>query len=136
MQTRRGFTFVELLVAVAVFGALTAVAVPRYHDFKERAYLSSMRSELGSLRVAQEAYWSENQTYSTDTTALDWNGSSLVTLNLSALNPGAGFTAEARHVRYPGALCATYVGSDAVSSASGEIICTASGSGVGSGLTP
>ncbi len=136
MRKRNGFTFVEVLVALAVFGALTAVAVPRYRTFKERAYLASLRTELGSLRVAQEAFWAENHLYSTDTTALDWNGSSKVALSLTAADPSAGFTAEARHALYPGAVCATYVGADAVNTASGDIICTAGASGIGAGVTP
>lgn len=136
MSKRHGFTFAEILVALAVFGVLTAVAVPRYRDFKERGYLASLKSELANLRVAEEAHWAEHQTYSTDTTALDWNGSSLVELSIASADLDGGFTAQARHTLSPGLSCVTAVGKEAVGVASGEIVCTAVGSGVGAGVTP
>lgn len=136
MRRRSGFTFVEILVALAVFGALTAVAVPRYRLFKERAYVASMRTELGSLRVAQEAFWAENQLYTADTTALDWNGSSRIQLAISVSDPTAGYTAIAQHAQLPGAQCATYVGADATTTASGDIVCTGASAGTGAGVLP
>lgn len=131
---RRGFTFVEILVAMAVFGVLTAVGVPRYRTFRERAYIASMRTELGSLRVAEEAYWAENMAYSTDTTSLDWNGSSLIQLTISSSDLAGGFTALARHTSAPGMQCATYVGKEATSTPSGEIICTAAAAPPGNAI--
>jgi prepilin-type N-terminal cleavage/methylation domain-containing protein len=136
VRRRSGFTFVEILVALAVFGAITAVAVPRYRQFKERAYVASLRTELGSLRVAQEAFWAENQVYTADATALDWNGSSRVQLAISMADPAAGYTAIAQHAQLPGAQCATYVGAEATTTASGDIVCTGAASAAGAGVLP
>ena len=124
-NSRKGFTFVEILVAMAFFGALTAVAVPKYRSFRERAFVATMRTELGSLRVAEEAHWAENMAYSTDTTSLDWNGSSGIQLTIASSDLTGGFFAIARHVSAPGTQCATYVGREATSTPSGEIVCTA-----------
>jgi type IV pilus assembly protein PilA len=137
MQRRRaGFTFVEILIAMAVFGTLTAVAVPRYRLFKERAYLATMKSELGSLRIAQEAFWAENQAYTTDTTQLDWNGSGAIKLALASADPLGGFSAVATHALAPSLSCATFVGKDATTSASGDIVCTTASGGGAAGVTP
>jgi prepilin-type N-terminal cleavage/methylation domain-containing protein len=136
MSRHRGFTFAEILVALAVFGALTAVAVPRYREYKERSYVASMKSELANLRIAEEAHWAEHQTYSSDTTSLDWNGSSHVQLTIASADLEGGFTAEARHILSPGLKCVTAVGKEAVSVPSGEIVCTSVGSAVGAGVTP
>ena len=132
MLRRPGFTFVEILTAMTVFGILTAVAVPRYRQFKERAYVATMKSELGSLRVAQEAFWAENQAYTTDTTLLDWNGSANIRLALASSDPNGGFSATATHLAAPALSCATFVGKDASTTASGDIVCT---SIVGGGST-
>jgi prepilin-type N-terminal cleavage/methylation domain-containing protein len=136
MLRRPGFTFIEILIAMTVFGILTTVAVPRYRLFKERAYMASMKSELGSLRVAQEAFWAENLAYATDTTLLDWNGSGDVRLALASSDPSGGFSATATHVLAPNLSCATFVGREASTTASGDIICTAVGGGSSAGVTP
>lgn len=135
-RTTRGFTFIEILVAMAVFGALTAIAVPRYRSYKDRAYMASMRTELGSLRIAEEAFWAEHMVYSTDTAALDWNGSSRVQIAISSSDLNYGFSAIAKHDLAPTLQCQTFIGREATTTASGDIICGASGSGgVGAGVT-
>lgn len=130
---RVGFTFVELLVAMAVFGSLTAIAVPRYRKVKERAYSGAMRSDLAELRIAQEGFWAENQSYTTDTTQLDWRPTSDVHVSIVTPDPVSGYDATAQHAKLPGLVCFTSVGR--VTSAgipSGEITCGA-GSALPSG---
>ncbi len=136
MRRRAGFTFIEILIALTVFGILTAVAVPRYRQFKERAFMANMKAELGSLRVAQEAFWAENLAYTTDTTLLDWNGSEKIQLALASSDPIGGFTATATHQEAPTLSCTTAVGKDAVGVASGDIVCTANPTGAATALTP
>lgn len=135
-RNTRGFTFVEILVAMAVFGALTAIAVPRYRSFKDRAYMATMRTELGSLRVSEEAYWAEHMVYSTDTASLDWNGSSRVQLAIASSDLNHGFSAKATHQLAPTLQCQTFVGREATTTASGDIICgTSNSGGPGAGVT-
>jgi prepilin-type N-terminal cleavage/methylation domain-containing protein len=140
-QHRRfGFTFVELLVAMMVFGALSAVAVPRYRQVRERAYTGAMRSDLAGLRIAQEAFWAENQAYTTDTTQLDWRPTSGVLLSIAAPDPVAGYDATAVHVEVRGLVCTTSVGRvTATGAPSGEISCgpgTSVATGAGTPATP
>ncbi|MCC6317064.1 MAG: prepilin-type N-terminal cleavage/methylation domain-containing protein [Gemmatimonadaceae bacterium] len=136
-RNSRGFTFAEILVAMVVFGALTAIAVPRYRTFKERAFIASMKTDLGSLRVAEEAFWAEHMTYSADTAQLDWNGSSLVNVSITSGDFNHGFAALATHASAPSMTCQTFVGREATTTASGDIICSpAAGLPPGSALTP
>src|SRR5687767_15404703 len=71
MNRRKGFTFVELLVVMLLIGALSSMAVPRFRQYKTRAYLAAMQSDLGNLKIAQESYWAEHQKYATVTSSLE-----------------------------------------------------------------
>lgn len=138
MPRRPGFTLIELLVVMAVIGSLSALAVPRYRSFKERGYMAVMRSDLGAMRTAQEAFWSENLHYSLDTAALEFRVSSGVHMSLSSIDLLRGYSAVATHGSAAGVQCATRTGPDAVGVESGAVICgpIPSGSAAISGAAP
>jgi len=123
MTTRRGFTIVELLVALALFGSLTALAVPRFRDFRIRAYVATMKTDLGHLRIAEEVYWAEAQRYATDSASLDFRRSSDVQIEIRSEDPTGGYTATATHARVPDLQCVTATGRDARTQDSGSIVC-------------
>ncbi|MGQ0764261.1 MAG: type IV pilin protein [Gemmatimonadota bacterium] len=133
MARRPGFTFVEILVAMLVFSALTAVSVPRYRGYKLKAYLTTLRTDLGQIRIAQEAHWAESMIYTSVLPDLDWRQTSDVTMSVTVTDPAAGYTAIATHAMAPGVQCATFVGSDATTTPSGDIVCgpTTTTTGVG-----
>ena len=56
---RKGFTLIELLIVVVIIGILAAIAIPKFANTKEKAYVASMKSDLRNLVTAQEAYFSE-----------------------------------------------------------------------------
>ena len=59
----RGFTLIELLTTVAIVGILTAVALPAYQSYVQRARLSEAFAGLGGVQLSTEQYWSNNRTY-------------------------------------------------------------------------
>jgi prepilin-type N-terminal cleavage/methylation domain-containing protein len=134
-RSRSGFTFVEILVAMAVLGVLSAIAVPKYRLMREKAWTAALKADLGELRIAEEAYWAENQRYSADTTQLDWRSTSDVQVTISSSDFDAGFQATARHQLMPASQCSMYVGRETIlGTPSGEIVCgPATGSGPGMG---
>ena len=75
---RPGFTFIELLTVMIVIGLLAGIGVPRIRNMKERSYQATLRSDLGALRTAQEAYYAENQRYATEVADLELRLSSRV----------------------------------------------------------
>jgi prepilin-type N-terminal cleavage/methylation domain-containing protein len=93
---RRGFTLIELLIAIVIIGILVTIAVPRFRNTKEKAYVAAMKSDLHSLFIAEESYFSDNLTYTTDKDALKYQESAGVTVDIR-FNRGRGFRATATH---------------------------------------
>lgn len=131
MNRRKGFTFTELLVVMALIGALSAMAVPRFRNFKERASIAAMQSDLGNLRIAQEAYWAEHQMYTTDTTRLEFRITNQVAISISSRNVAGGYTAVATHANVPGRQCQTAMGPEAAPREQGAIFCDIASDGAG-----
>src|SRR5207247_9806546 len=65
-MNRKGFTLIELLIVVVIIGILAAIAIPKFANTKEKAYLASMKSDLRNLVTAEEAYFADSvKSYST-----------------------------------------------------------------------
>ena len=122
-RSRRGFTFIELLTVLVVMGLLAGISVPRIRNMKERSYQAMLRSDLGALRTAEEAYYAENLQYTTDLTVLDFRRSSNVSIVLESNDPVKGWRASARHA-WLTTPCTTAAGSDAVGVEAGSIVCS------------
>ena len=60
----RGFTLIELLIVIVIIGLLVAIAIPKFANTKEKAYLAQMKTDLRNLATVQEAYLYDNHTYS------------------------------------------------------------------------
>jgi prepilin-type N-terminal cleavage/methylation domain-containing protein len=71
LSNRKGFTLIELLIVVVIIGILAAIAIPKFANTKEKAYVSAMKSDLRNLATAQETYFGDYQVYATaDNTGL------------------------------------------------------------------
>lgn len=136
MTKRKGFTFVELLVVMIFIGALSSMAVPRFREYKTRAFMAAMESDLGNLRIAQEAHWAENERYATDTTALEFRRTVDVVLQITSKDLVGGYTAVATHVNVPGRQCLTAMGAEAAPREPGAISCGAATSSGGTSTVP
>jgi len=62
-EGQKGFTLVELMIVVAIIGILAAIAIPQFAAYRERGYIASMQSDANAVRVAEEAYYVQNNTY-------------------------------------------------------------------------
>src|SRR2546427_10561263 len=59
-MNRKGFTLIELLIVGVIIGILAAIAIPKFANTKEKAYLASMKSDLRNLVTAEEAYFADS----------------------------------------------------------------------------
>ncbi len=66
-MNRKGFTLIELLIVVVIIGILAAIAIPKFANTKEKAYLASMKSDLRNLVTAEEAYFADSIKYTLPT---------------------------------------------------------------------
>jgi len=62
-MNRKGFTLIELLIVVVIIGILAAIAIPKFANTKEKAYIASMKSDLRNLVNAEESYFADFVTY-------------------------------------------------------------------------
>jgi len=91
-RTRQGFTLIELLIVVVIIGILAAIAIPKFSNTKEKAYISSMKSDLRNLVTAQESYFTDNNSsYAASTTAMGTNfqASSGITVTITGASASA-----------------------------------------------
>ena len=63
MKMQKGFTLVELLIALAVIGILTAVALPAYQDYVIRGKVAEAKAILSDARQKFEQFFQDNKTY-------------------------------------------------------------------------
>lgn len=118
-RKRHGFTLIELLTVIVIIGALAAIAIPRFTNTRERAYLAAMKSDLRNLATAEENYFSHYYTYSTSTSAIEAHISKNVTLDIAFADPG-GWRATSTHDAAVGRVCELYYGDSTGSSTATE----------------
>src|SRR3989449_4438095 len=70
-MNRKGFTLIELLIVVVIIGILAAIAIPKFANTKEKAYISSMKSDLRNMVTAEEAYFADSVKYTTSTSCVN-----------------------------------------------------------------
>lgn len=59
----RGFTLIEMLVALAIFAMISAIAIPLYTQYSQRAYRAEVMSDLMSCAQALERYSAASFTF-------------------------------------------------------------------------
>jgi Tfp pilus assembly protein PilE len=96
---------------VVIIGILAAIAIPKFSQTREKAYVSAMKSDLKNLASQQEIFYADNYTYTTDVsvaTGLGFASSEGVTVAIGVAN-GTGWSATATHTG-TGETCAVFYG--------------------------
>ena len=124
VRNKKGFTLIELLIVVVIIGILAAIAIPKFSNTKEKAYLAAMKADLRNLATYEESYAADSAgTYfaGTASSATPLQGfrpsqNVTVTASLATTSTGAAsWSAVAAHAS---------TGKTCSSSADGIIACT------------
>lgn len=67
-KQQRGFTLIELAVALAILGILIAIAVPTYLNVRNRSYDSEAKQIIGEIRSLAWSYYLETDGFPDDLT--------------------------------------------------------------------
>src|SRR5712672_639092 len=60
LRNKKGFTLIELLIVVVIIGILAAIAIPKFANTKDKAYVAAMKSDLRNLATFEEQYAADN----------------------------------------------------------------------------
>lgn len=76
MKKQQGFSLIELLIVVGIIGALTAIAVPAYSEYKRQSDVAAAVASVKTLLTKAEEHLSNNasNTLKTFITAAAANG--------------------------------------------------------------
>jgi prepilin-type N-terminal cleavage/methylation domain-containing protein len=121
-RNRKGFTLIELLIVVVIIGILAAIAIPKFAATKDKAKLATVKTDLKNIQTAQEAYFSDNNTYSSALTSTLF--SPTVGNTASVAGTAASFTATVTNssITVAPKTCTVTVGSGTASD--GVFACT------------
>ena len=97
MLNRKGFTLIELLIVVVIIGILAAIAIPKFSNTKEKAYLAAMKSDLRNLVTAEESYFADTNLYGDLTALATYYTPTAGVVVAVTPNLGIGFWASADH---------------------------------------
>jgi type IV pilus assembly protein PilE len=69
-QCQRGFTLIELMIAVAIIGVLAAVAYPSYMDYVKKSNRAAAQAFLLTVAQRQQTHLMNNRAYANSLTSL------------------------------------------------------------------
>ena len=128
MDKRRGFTLIELLIVVVIIGILASIAIPKFSATREKAFLSTMKTDLKNLASQQEIYHNTAFAYGNALATVGATVSDGVTISINEAT-GSGWAATASHAGLTAEHCGLYQGNAAAAGgdpgpAEGVIACT------------
>lgn len=71
MKAQKGFTLIEIMIAVAIVGILAAIAYPSYTSYLQKGRRASAQAHLVDIAQRQEQYLLDARAYAPDLATLN-----------------------------------------------------------------
>lgn len=97
-RRRRGFTLIEVMIAVAILAILASVALPSYQSYIRKTRRADAMNKILEVASRQEQFMLNRMTYTTDMTQLGFPADPVIsddgfyTVDAAACGTGAGQT--------------------------------------------
>jgi prepilin-type N-terminal cleavage/methylation domain-containing protein len=92
-EKNKGFTLLELMVVIAIIGALSAIGIPAYQGYVSDAREKEAKNTLQTIALQQKSFYSENFSYFF-TTLVDVDQSAAINIGLFSSTSGPLQTTE------------------------------------------
>jgi prepilin-type N-terminal cleavage/methylation domain-containing protein len=99
---RKGYTIIELVVVTVIIGILAAIAIAKFDQAKEGAYIAAMESDLRNFAIYEQNYAADHNSayFSGNGAAEGFRGTPDVGVLATAVTgPPAEWSAVATHVK-------------------------------------
>jgi type IV pilus assembly protein PilA len=84
-HNKKGFTLIELLIVVVIIGILAAIAIPKFANTKDKAYVAAMKSDLRNMATYEEQY-------AADQSGAYFSGTATTAVPLQGFSPSQNVT--------------------------------------------
>lgn len=94
MKLSRGFTLIELMIAIAIIGIIMAIALPSFNEQVRKSRRSEAMEVLSDIQLRQERWRSNNAEYAADMDTLMGSAANTTSYNNSHPYYSAGISAS------------------------------------------
>lgn len=95
MNTRRGFTIVELVVVIMIIVALALITVFAFGSWRQRTARTEMKNELNVVSSALKNHLNFNNSYPATLTGLTYQANPNVSITYTLRSGGASYCLDA-----------------------------------------
>ena len=68
----RGFSFIELMITIAILGVLASAAIPRFITYRMRAVQTEAKNNMSAIMRSEQSYLADHGSYTDNLCALAW----------------------------------------------------------------
>ncbi len=72
IREQRGFSLIELLIALAIIGILATLAIQQFFAYRTRSMQAEVKANLAAFKLSEDTTFAEFNYYTDDLTKLSW----------------------------------------------------------------